>query len=113
LVGDGESEDSLVDENEPIQPLQQPEMENYSDPDWNPEPIDAGPDFRASKSSDIISTIVSIYDTKDLFVKELQVLLAQRLLAVKDGNIDREVSNRLSAIVYTHAGTHSGVMLRS
>ncbi|KAG1742334.1 uncharacterized protein EDB91DRAFT_1128723 [Suillus paluster] len=93
LVGDGESGDSLVDENEPIQPLQQPEMENYSDPEWNPEPIDAGPDFRASKSSDVISTIVSIYDTKDLFVKELQVLLAQRLLAVKDGNFDRERRN--------------------
>lgn len=93
LVGDGESGDSLVDENDPIQPLQQPEMENYSDPEWNPEPIDAGPDFRASKSSDVISTIVSIYDTKDLFVKELQVLLAQRLLAVKDGNFDRERRN--------------------
>lgn len=93
LVGDGESGDSLVDDNDPIQPLQQPEMENYSDPEWNPEPIDAGPDFRASKSSDVISTIVSIYDTKDLFVKELQVLLAQRLLAVKDGNFDRERRN--------------------
>ncbi|KAG1780495.1 hypothetical protein EV702DRAFT_1193970 [Suillus placidus] len=93
LVGDGESGDSLVDENDPILPLQQPEMENYSDPEWNPEPIDAGPDFRASKSSDVISTIVSIYDTKDLFVKELQVLLAQRLLAVKDGNFDRERRN--------------------
>jgi anaphase-promoting complex subunit 2 len=93
LVGDGESGDSLVDDNDPIQPLQQPEMENYSDPEWNPEPIDAGPDFRASKSSDIISTIVSIYDTKDLFIKELQVLLAQRLLAVKDGNFDRERRN--------------------
>ncbi|KAG1882651.1 hypothetical protein F4604DRAFT_1742039 [Suillus subluteus] len=93
LVGDGESGDSLVDDNDPIQPLQQPEMENYSDPEWNPEPIDAGPDFRASKSSDVISTIVSIYDTKDLFIKELQVLLAQRLLAVKDGNFDRERRN--------------------
>lgn len=109
LVGDGESGDSLVDDNDPIQPLQQPEMENYADPEWTPEPIDAGPgnchhsslsilawltlttDFRASKTSDIISTIVSIYDSKDLFIKELQVLLAQRLLAVKDGNFDREV----------------------
>lgn len=100
LVGDGESGDSLVDENDPIQPLQQPEMENYSDPEWNPEPIDAGPDFRASKSSDVISTIVSIYDTKDLFVKELQVLLAQRLLAVKDGNFDREVSHQFPTVVY-------------
>ncbi|KAF9220918.1 hypothetical protein BS17DRAFT_713130 [Gyrodon lividus] len=93
LVGDGESGDSLVDDNEPIQPLQQQEMENYADPDWTPEPIDAGPDFRASKTSDIISTIVSIYDSKDLFIKELQVLLAQRLLALKDGNVDRERRN--------------------
>ena len=37
----------------------------------------------------MISTLVSIYDSKDLFVKELQVLLAQRLLAIKDGNFER------------------------
>lgn len=43
LVGDGESGDSLVDENEPINPLQQPEIEDYTDPNWEPEPIDAGP----------------------------------------------------------------------
>lgn len=43
LVGDGESGDSLVDENEPIHPLQQPEVEDYTDPNWEPEPIDAGP----------------------------------------------------------------------
>ena len=43
LVGDEDSNDSLVDENEPIQPLQQQEAEDYSDPNWEPEPIDAGP----------------------------------------------------------------------
>jgi len=43
LVGDDDSGDSLVDENEPIQPLQQPEVEDYMDPNWEPEPIDAGP----------------------------------------------------------------------
>lgn len=48
-------------------------------------------DFRTNKPSDIVSTLVSIYDSKDLFVKELQILLAQRLLAVTDGNYDREV----------------------
>ncbi|KIO06137.1 hypothetical protein M404DRAFT_946866 [Pisolithus tinctorius Marx 270] len=93
LVGDGESGDSLIDDNEPIHPLQQPEAENYADPEWTPEPVDAGPDFRANKTSDIISTLVSIYDSKDLFIKELQVLLAQRLLALKDGNLDRERRN--------------------
>lgn len=39
----------------------------------------------------MLTTLVSIYDSKDLFVKELQVLLAQRLLAIQDGNYDREV----------------------
>lgn len=109
LVGDGESGDSLVDENEPIQPLQQRQADDFTDPNWEPEPIDAGPghlllkkkttqpltsllsDFRINKPTDVISTLVSIYDSKDLFVKELQVLLAQRLLAVADGNYEREV----------------------
>ncbi|KAJ6453076.1 hypothetical protein C8R45DRAFT_1056934 [Mycena sanguinolenta] len=89
LVGDDDSGDSLVDENEPIQPLQQLATEDYSDPHWDPEPIDAGPDFRTNKPSDVISTLVSIYDSKDLFVKELQVLLAQRLLAITDDNFDK------------------------
>ena len=49
LVGDGESGDSLVDENEPIQPLQQAQIEDYADPNWEPEPVDAGPgEFLAS-----------------------------------------------------------------
>ena len=43
LVGDDDSGDSLVDENEPIQPLQQVEVEDYTDASWEPEPIDAGP----------------------------------------------------------------------
>ncbi|KAM5531321.1 hypothetical protein V8D89_015036 [Ganoderma adspersum] len=93
LVGDGESGDSLVDENEPIQPLQQRQADDFVDPNWEPEPIDAGPDFRTNKPTDVISTLVSIYDSKDLFVKELQVLLAQRLLAVTDGNYERERRN--------------------
>ncbi|KAL4250662.1 Anaphase-promoting complex subunit 2 [Abortiporus biennis] len=93
LVGDGESGDSLVDDSEPIQPLQQPQADDYTDPQWEPEPIDAGPEFRTNKPSDVISTLVSIYDSKELFVKELQVLLAQRLLAVKDGNYDKERRN--------------------
>jgi len=43
LVGDEDSGDSLVDESEPIVPLQQPDTEDYTDPNWEPEPIDAGP----------------------------------------------------------------------
>lgn len=45
--------------------------------------------FRTNKPSDIISTLVSIYDSKDLFVKELQVLLAQRLLSITDDSVEK------------------------
>jgi len=51
-------------------------------------------EFRTNKPSDVISALVSIYDAKDLFVKELQVLLAQRWLAItKDDSdlIEREI----------------------
>jgi hypothetical protein len=54
-------------------------------------------EFRTNKPSDIISTLVSIYDSRDLFIKELQVLLAQRLLAIKDGvdRVEKEVCTGL------------------
>lgn len=102
LVGDKESGDSLADVDEPVQPLSQVQMEDYSDPNWEPEPIDAGPDFRTNKPSDTISTLVSIYDSKDLFIKELQVLLAQRLLAIQDGDFDNEVSSVPSSNSWFH-----------
>ncbi|KAF7291998.1 Anaphase-promoting complex subunit 2 [Mycena indigotica] len=94
LVGDDDGGDSLVDENDQPVPLQQQDADNFNDPNWDPEPVDAGPEFRTNKPSDVISTLVSIYDSKDLFVKELQVLLAQRLLAIKEedntAKVDKE-----------------------
>jgi len=80
-------------------------------PNWEPECIEAGPSqfflvdlvsfflcrphnrsrlaFRENKPSDVISTLVSIYDSKDLFVKELQVFLAQRLLTLTKDDTER------------------------
>ena len=46
LVGDdSDGGDALVDENEPIVPLQQvmDSVDDYGDPNWEPEPVDAGP----------------------------------------------------------------------
>ncbi|KAF9456260.1 hypothetical protein BDZ94DRAFT_1350312 [Collybia nuda] len=92
LIGDEEGGE-IIDENN-IQPLQQPDVDDYSDANWEPEPMDAGPELRANKPSDILSTLVSIYDSKDLFVKELQVLLAQRLLAIDDDNVQKVEKER-------------------
>ncbi|KAF8527598.1 hypothetical protein BU17DRAFT_61723 [Hysterangium stoloniferum] len=90
LVGEG---GDLLDDNEQGGSLQQSQADEYAEPNWEPEPIDAGPEFRANKPADVLTTLVSIYDSKDLFVKELQILLAQRLLAIQDGNHDRERKN--------------------
>lgn len=80
-----DDEDDILGETEPPAPLHQAELEDYTDPNWEPEPLDAGPDFRANRPADVISTLVSIYDSRDLFIKELQVLLAQRLLKGGEG----------------------------
>jgi hypothetical protein len=48
-------------------------------------------DYRKTTTGDIISMLLNIYDTKEVFVKELQVILAERLLLSKDYNVEREV----------------------
>ncbi|KIY51524.1 ubiquitin-protein ligase [Fistulina hepatica ATCC 64428] len=97
LVGDDENGDSLVDESDVAAPIHQLDPDDFNDPNWEPEPVDAGPEFRTNKPSDIISTLVSIYDSKDLFIKELQVLLAQRLLAISDDGAEKEDGGRVDA----------------
>ncbi|KAJ7064872.1 hypothetical protein C8F01DRAFT_1128556 [Mycena amicta] len=98
LVGDDDGGDALVDENDTPVPLQQQDADGFNDPNWDPEPVDAGPEFRTNKPSDVISTLVSIYDSKDLFVKELQVLLAQRLLAITDDENNAKVDKERRTI---------------
>lgn len=70
--------------------------EDYGDLKWVPEPVDAPPDFykqNNNRASDIVQILVSIYDSKDVFVKELAVLLAQRLLSITDYELARELRN--------------------
>jgi hypothetical protein len=56
------------------------------------------------RTSDAINTLVSIYDSKDLFVKELQVLLAQRLLAIKDDSMEKWRKRHVGS-VFAHIPT--------
>ncbi|OCF34155.1 anaphase-promoting complex subunit 2 [Kwoniella heveanensis BCC8398] len=83
--------EELGDENDSLIRNDVADVEDWSDPRWEPEPVDAAPEFRSGKMSDIVSTLVSIYETKDVIIQELQVLLATRLLAVKDYDAVREI----------------------
>lgn len=87
----GEVDGSLADE---LSEQRLPDdVDDQDDPDWLPDPIDAAPDYAKNRASDIIGSLISIYENKDVFVRELQTLLSDRLLAVTDYNIDQELRN--------------------
>ncbi|KAJ5160778.1 uncharacterized protein N7482_007782 [Penicillium canariense] len=64
---------------------------DWDDMNWVPDPIDAATDYRKSKSSDVIDSLVSLFDSKETFVKELQTLLSDRLLQKRE-DYDQEIS---------------------
>ncbi|XP_063627765.1 anaphase-promoting complex subunit 2 [Cydia splendana] len=61
--------------------------------EWNPDPVDADPKINANdrKASDIISMLVNVYGSKELFVNEYRTLLADRLLAQNVINTEKEI----------------------
>ncbi|XP_032228390.1 anaphase-promoting complex subunit 2 isoform X2 [Nematostella vectensis] len=61
--------------------------------DWVPDPVDAPParSSRSGKAPDIISMLVNIYGSKDLFVSEYRTLLADRILSTFNYDTDREL----------------------
>jgi anaphase-promoting complex subunit 2 len=64
---------------------------DWDDMNWVPDPVDAAPDYRKSKSSDVIDSLISLFESKETFVKELQALLCDRLLQKREG-FDQEIS---------------------
>lgn len=62
---------------------------NWNDMEWVPDPIDAGPDFKASTSEDVVAYILGLFDQED-FIKEVTVVLAQHLLQASDSEYVKE-----------------------
>jgi anaphase-promoting complex subunit 2 len=70
---------------------------------WTPDPIDAlpaslattgsGSDETPEAKSNIISMLVNIYGSKDLFVNEYKTLLGDRLLSNYAHNMEKEIRN--------------------
>ncbi|KAH0615642.1 hypothetical protein JD844_005103, partial [Phrynosoma platyrhinos] len=100
LTGDAEGSGDLANELSKADPVTlengQESEDDFSDPeDWVPDPVDADPGKSSSKrrSSDIISLLVSIYGSKDLFISEYRNLLADRLLHQFSYSTEREIRN--------------------
>ncbi|GJJ73425.1 anaphase-promoting complex subunit 2 [Entomortierella parvispora] len=60
---------------------------------WVPEPAHAGPDLSTARRrmADIISVLVNIYKSNELFIEEFQAHLSTRLLQATDFDVDREI----------------------
>ncbi|KAK3074950.1 hypothetical protein LTR53_002190 [Teratosphaeriaceae sp. CCFEE 6253] len=61
----------------------------YDDMTWTPDPIDAGPDYKASKSEDVLAYVLGLFDPED-FLKEVTTVLAQHLLQAPDPEYVKE-----------------------
>lgn len=61
--------------------------------EWVPDPVDADPKVNSNdrKANDIISMLVNVYGSKELFVNEYRTLLADRLLAQNVINTEKEI----------------------
>ncbi|XP_014681229.1 PREDICTED: anaphase-promoting complex subunit 2-like isoform X2 [Priapulus caudatus] len=60
---------------------------------WYPDPVDADPTktSKSRRSSDIISMLVNIYGSKELFVNEYRTLLADRILSQFNYDTEKEI----------------------
>jgi anaphase-promoting complex subunit 2 len=58
---------------------------DWDNMNWIPDPVDAAPDYTKSNMTDVIGSLTSLFESKEIFVKELQGVLADRLLVSRGG----------------------------
>ncbi|KAJ1923068.1 Anaphase-promoting complex subunit 2 [Tieghemiomyces parasiticus] len=96
LVGD---EDGLFDEADLATVLDaagsDDEDNDFDRDDWEPEPMDALtiPKTARQRKADIIGMLISIYDTREAFVREYQRLLAWKLLDHEGDDLTSSIKN--------------------
>jgi anaphase-promoting complex subunit 2 len=66
--------------NKPITDLDEHDYDmDWDNMSWTPDPIDAGPEYKASKTQDVTTALLSLYD-KEEFTNELKTILGDHLL---------------------------------
>ena len=86
---------------------------DWDNMNWMPDPVDAAPDYMKSKNTDVIGSLTSLFESKDVFVKELQTTLADRLLKNKPTfELEINVVNHLKTRFGDNALQGCEVMLR-
>lgn len=62
---------------------------DFDDMNWHPDPVDAGPDYKKTRNFDVIDSLISLFESKQVFVAEFQKVLGERLLRA-EYDFDRE-----------------------
>ncbi|PTB39658.1 uncharacterized protein TrAFT101_007564 [Trichoderma asperellum] len=63
---------------------------DWNDMTWVPDPVDAGVNYKRPKNEDIIGTLISALGLQDVFIKEFQAIVAERLLS-KQASFQQEI----------------------
>ncbi|KAJ6787107.1 hypothetical protein PWT90_07228 [Aphanocladium album] len=58
---------------------------DWSDMNWVPDPVDAGVNYKRPKNEDVVGTLISALGSQDIFIKEFQLIIAERLLSKQPG----------------------------
>ncbi|KAI3332299.1 Cullin family protein [Xylariaceae sp. AK1471] len=64
--------------------------EEWDDLTWVPPPVDAGSNYKRRKSEDVIGTLISALGSPEVFIKEFQSIIGERLLS-EQISFDQEV----------------------
>jgi anaphase-promoting complex subunit 2 len=67
---------------------------DWHDMDWVPDPVDAGPGYKRTKSADVLGTLIGVLGSQEVFIKEFQHVIADSMLRLESQNIkvDKEAS---------------------
>lgn len=63
---------------------------NWNDPNWQPLPHDASPEYKKSKVEDVIYFLLTLWDRDD-FINELKNILGAHLIQCKDPEFQKEI----------------------
>jgi anaphase-promoting complex subunit 2 len=64
---------------------------DWHDLEWIPDPVDAGPGYKRSKTADVIGTLIGVLGSPEGFIKEFQNIIGENFLK-HDGTFDKEVN---------------------
>jgi anaphase-promoting complex subunit 2 len=64
--------------------------EEWDDLTWVPPPVDAGSNYKRRRSEDVIGTLISALGSPEVFIKEFQNIIGERLLS-EQVSFDQEV----------------------